>query len=524
MSGDRHGPVRVEVADDDAPEEAVRAGGAGPTPRGRTWWAAGLAVALGVGLVAAARVSAEADRRDEDDVARLAFRSGFTASLREPLEELWRADGRLVGAGSGVVVLEERGTTPSRLVARHAGTGEERWTGAWAPPEDVARCEGAAALLLCEVVGSGYGSPNTDEVLGEVPGALLAVDPADGGVVAAFELDGRTVGWAVLDDDAVVARRAGDRLEVRRLEVSRRDPGRSDAGGLRTLWSTDVALPSGVTATQLTVRAEHGAVVVEGRVGTVLDGDDGAVLVAPGPAAEGSPVSVVVSPAGALVSTGPGSAEWFDRRPGAARPSVLLGRPVAQAPDDGSTPEVVLLEQGLRLVAVEAASGAVLWERPEAPWRQVARRAGSVLVVEPGRITRVDARTGEERWVRPSGARPERPPGPGAFLLDARRVLLGASLTGGPPAVTELDRGVQVWVGAPSLEGALRPGTGAAVALAVADGAVVAWGAGRGPGGGLISPLGTDRSDVIVAEREGPGDGYRRGNAPEAARSPVGLR
>lgn len=488
MSGDRHGPVRVEVADDDVPV-TVRAGGAGPRVRGHRWWAVGLAVALGVGLVAAARVSAEADRRDEHDVARLAFRSGFTASLREPLEELWRADGRLVGAGSGVVVLEERGTTPSRLVARHAGTGEERWAAGWARPEEVARCEGAAALLLCEVVGSGYGSPNTDEVLGEVPGALLAVDPADGAVVAAVDLDGRTVGWAVLDDDAVVARRSGDRLVVRRLEVPRLDVVRLDASGsdggrpasgLRTLWSTDVALPQGVTATQLTVRAEHGAVVVEGRVGTVLDGDDGSVLVPPGPAAEGSPVSVVVSPVGALVSTGPGSADWFDRRPGAARPSALLGRPVDQAPDDGSAPDVVLLERDQRLVAVEAASGTVLWERPEAPWRQVARRAGAVLVVEPGRVTRVDARTGEELWARPSAAGPERPPGPGTFLLDARRVLLGASLTGGPPAVTELARGVQTWVGAPSLEGALRPGTGAAVALAVADAEVVAWGPDEG--------------------------------------------
>jgi hypothetical protein len=501
MSGHRHGPERVELAGDDVPAGVVREDRAG-SPRVRRWWAAGLVTALGVGLVTVAQVSADADRRDDDDVARLAGRSGFTASLREPLLELWRADGRLVGAGSGVVVLEERSTPPSRLVARHAGTGEVLWAASWAPPQDVAHCEAAGGPLLCEVVGSGYGSPNTDELLGEVPGALVVVDPADGGVVAALELDGRTVGWAVVHGDTVVARRSGARLAVSRLDVPSLDLGAgggpapttaaatvrgvagdgADGGvpevaGLRTVWSTDLPLPAGVTAGQLTVRVDHGAVVVEGRVGVVLDGGDGRVLVAPEPTVDpGRPVRVVVSPGGALVSSAPGTSTWSDRHRAGGPPTVLPGRPVEQAPDDGSAPEVALLERGGRLVAVEAASGAVLWERPEAPWRQVARRAAAVLVVEPSGLSWVDARSGAEIWRRSSSARAGGRPAPGTFVLDARRVLVAGALTAGPPAVIELDRGVQTWVAPRSLDGRLRPGTGAAVVLAVGDGTLTAWG------------------------------------------------
>jgi hypothetical protein len=138
---------------------------------------------------------------------------------------------------------------------------------------------------------------------------------------------------------------------------------------------------------------------------------------------------------------------------------------------------VALVDRGGLLVAVDVRSGAVLWERPEAAWRRVARVDGTVLVVEPGSVARVDATTGEERWSRPvAGAPTERSPGPGALLLDARRVLLGTALTGGPPVTAELDGGVQPWVGPVTLRGVLRPGTGAAVLLTVDGGMVAGWG------------------------------------------------
>lgn len=475
MDDDRPRPVQVEVADDDAPVAWAGDGGAGRSPgRVRRWWAAGLAVALVVGLVGAAQVSDDADRRDDADVARLAGRHGFTASLREPLVELWSSTDRLLGAGAGVVLLEDRGSDPSRLVGRDAGTGDVRWTGGWASPAEVARCAEAAGLLLCEVAGSGYGSPNTDEMLGEIPGGLLAVDPEDGAVVAGWELDGRAVGWAVVEDDAVVARRSGSHLEVVRHDVS---TSVLPDGGASPVWSTTVPLPDGVTANQLTLREDHGAVVVEGRVGSVLDAADGGVLVPPQRAdGAGLPVRVEVSTAGTLVWRTADVATWFGRPAGG--PSWLLpGRPVQEVADDGSSPEVVLVERDGRLVAVDALTGMVLWERAGAAWRRVARVAGAAVLVEPGLVVGVDVTTGEESWRLPVPVRSQAPaPGPGALALDARRALLGEALTGGQPAAVELEEGTQIWVLPDALRGALRAGTGPAVVLAVTDRGVSAGG------------------------------------------------
>nr|WP_297425606.1 PQQ-binding-like beta-propeller repeat protein [uncultured Actinotalea sp.] len=487
MSGGSHGAVPVEVVDDAPAEDGRRrarsarspAEAAGPAARwpARRWWVVALLGVLVVGLVGAARASAAADRRDDDDVARLAGRSGFTASLREPLEELWRARARLVGAGADVVVLVEGTSQSAQLVGRDAGTGDVRWSAAWAAPADVLGCDEAAGMLLCEVAGFGYGSPNTDEMLGEVPGRLLVVDPTTGAVVDEQELDGRTVGWAVAADDVVVARREGASLTVVRQRFAR-SPAPPDAASAELVWTVRLPLPDGVTANQLTLRVDHGTVVVEGVVGAVLDAGDGAVLVPPSRTAEpGLPVRVEASASGALVHRGERSATWFDRRSAPRASQDVAGAPVEQAPDDGSSPGVALVDRDGLLVAVDAASGTVLWEREEAAWRRVARVDGTVLVVEPGAVTAVEATTGEERWSRPLAASwTERAPGVGDLVLDARRVLLGTELTGDRPVAVELAGGVQTWVGPAALRGVLRPGTGAAVLLTVDGGTVAGWG------------------------------------------------
>lgn len=492
MNGRSHGPVPVEVVDDavDQGRGARSAGGgeesAGRAPRrrARRWWVVILLGSLVVGLVGAAGASAQADRRDDDDVARLAGRFGFTASLREPLEELWRVRGRLVGSGADVVVLVEGSSGATRLVGRDAGTGGVRWSAGWATPADVLGCAAAAGMLLCEVAGSGYGSPNTDEMLGEVPGRLVVVDPATGGVVDEQPLDGRTVGWVGVADDVVVARRDGTRLTVARQDVagSPAPPGTPRAGlGAEPVWTARLPLPDGVTANQLTLRHDDGALVVEGRVGAVLDAGDGTVLVPPLRAAEpGLPVRVETSASGALVHRGGPSATWFDRRAAPRAGHVVPGSPVASGPDDGSSAEILLVDRGGRLVAVEASSGTELWERPRAVWRRTARVDGAVLVVEPGALVAVDATTGEERWSRSVAATTTAgAPVSGDLVLDARRVLLGPALTGGPAVAVEHDHGVQTWVAPRALDGRLLPGAGPATLLAVDGGAVVAWGSGR---------------------------------------------
>ncbi|WP_034228531.1 hypothetical protein, partial [Actinotalea ferrariae] len=228
MSVDRERTAPVELADVDAgdgrPSHGTdRAAVPDRRPSGaRRWWVLGLLLVLGAGLAGGSGLSAAADRRDDDDVARLAPEPGFTASLREPLVERWRTTDRVVGVGAGVVLLADRsggtGTAPA-LQAREAATGRVRWTAGWTPRAGVTRCEEAGAALLCDVPGAGFGAPNTDELLGEVPGRLLVVDPVDGRVEAEWDLDGRTVGWAVAGADVVVARREGDRLAVARYAL-----------------------------------------------------------------------------------------------------------------------------------------------------------------------------------------------------------------------------------------------------------------------------------------------------------------
>lgn len=472
-------PTQVELTDDDvAPGARGESGPGAPGAASRRWWAAGLVLALGVVLVGSAQLSATADRQDADDVARLADQPGFAGSLREPLVPLWDAPDRLVGAGAGVVLVEDRtAAPPALLVARDAATGRTRWTGRWASLGGVTHCGPVDTVLLCEVLGSGFGGPNTDELLGEVPGRLLAVRPEDGRLLGEVELDGRTVGWAPADDDVVLARRDGERLTVSRRVVPDTTP--DEDARWTQVWSASVPLPTGVTANQLSLRVEAGLVVVEGRWGVVLDAADGATVVAPTQqGAAGGPVRVVVSSAGVGVWTTEGTGTWTARE--GRRTATLTGEPVVESPRDGSAPQVLLLERASGLVAVDAPTGAVLWERPPEPWRRVARVAGAVLVVEPGRVVALDARTGAPAWRRPLPTAPGgAPPAAATFLLDARRVLLGDALTGEGLMVVDLADGVQLWSRTPGVPGLLRPGTGAAVVLSEAGGRTTAWGPAR---------------------------------------------
>ncbi|WP_225755416.1 PQQ-binding-like beta-propeller repeat protein [Actinotalea sp. Marseille-Q4924] len=478
MSAGSGRPEPVELTDETvptAPDDVARA----PRPPAATasrWWAAALLLALAAALVVGALVSAGADNRDDDDVARLAGVQGFTGSLREPLVELWSTGDRVVGHGAGLVLLEDR-AAPSSVRAVEAGTGTTRWRGGWTSRTGVTHCEAASGVVLCEVLGTGFGSPNTDEMLGEVPGRLLAVDAGDGTLLGETALDGRTVGWAVVGGDAVVARRDGDRLTVSRLTVPTGAPGSSGPsagpGPWETVWTTRFALPGRVTANQLTLRVERGSVVVDGRLGVVLDVVDGSITVAPQQAAGGGSVRVVVATTGAGVWTAPGTGTWHDRR---GTVTTLDGDPVAEAPRDDSAPDVVLLEGSAGLRAVDVVSGTTLWERPAQPWRRVARVGGSVVLVEPGALAVVDVLSGAESWRRSLPAAPDGPPAAAAFVLDARRVLLGGALTGAGPVVLDLDDGVQLWAADAPSAGTLRPGTGPAVVLVGGDGRTAAWG------------------------------------------------
>jgi outer membrane protein assembly factor BamB len=475
MRGDPQDAAHVELADDDAPTPGRaspdRPGATGAVPvRTRRRWATAAVLVLGAALVAGALVSSAADRDDDDDVARLDTQPGFAGSLRSPLAELWSTEARLVGAGHDLVLVTDRSASRAVLQALDAGTGRSRWVADDAV--DVLRCEETVGALLCEVPGSGLGAPNTDELLREVPGELLALDPVDGRVLGRSDLDGRVVDWSTAGADVVVGRRAGDQLVVTRRPATPRAAG--VAAAAPSTWTVELPLPASTTANQLALRVDGDAVVVEGRVGAVLDVRDGAVLVPPQlSTAPGGPVQVVVSDAGAAVWAEGGRATWFGPE---GVPLGLRGGPVRESPQDGSAPEVLLLDRDGRLAAVDVRTGSGLWERPEAPWRRVSRVAGVVLVVEPGAVVAVDARSGAERWRRPVVVGEAAGPAPGAVVLDARRVLLGESLTGGGLAVIALADGVQQWSTVERARGALEPGTGPAAVLAYGLHGVAGWG------------------------------------------------
>ncbi|MCL3860995.1 PQQ-binding-like beta-propeller repeat protein [Actinotalea sp. K2] len=408
----------------------------------------GLVVLLGLGLTVVEQ------RRDEALVASVAHVPGLSTSLREPLVERWQTGGPTSVAG-GLVLGRQMVDGQSRTVAHDARTGEVRW----AAPSGIdaagspLRCRTAVAgdaLLVCMISGGGVRAPNSDAVLGGLPGRLLLLDAEDGSVRDERPLNSRTVGWDVLEEDLVLARRESGALHISRSRLVSRE----------VVWSVEVPLARDVRARQVVLGVAHGLVVVEGRMAVVVDGRDGEVLGTWDP--EGrrvQPVQVQTGPLGFAVWRTPREAQWFDRDGHAG--ATLPGSPLEAVVDDGSSPHVTLVQDRADLLAVDVRTGEVLWRGP--PVRRALTRIDGLVVVEGGgSLHAIDLATGEGRWSAALG--PDSVPGFSPVTDGVRLLVPGYEVaTGRQVTAVDLRDGTPRWT---------LPLPGRGSALSVDDGVV----------------------------------------------------
>ncbi|MBX9246578.1 PQQ-binding-like beta-propeller repeat protein, partial [Actinotalea ferrariae] len=347
-------------------------------------------------------------------VAAAADVRGVVPSLREPPQDRagWPGD------PTGDVVLPDGLTVGPRSVDGALRTvalerdGTTRWT---APPQvDTAgrgsACSAASdpALVLCFVPGEpGVAAPTTDAELGGTSDRLVVLGTADGAVVAEHDLGSGGIGWAVLGDDVVIARRVGSEARLSRTDVLGAE-----------VWTRAVPLPAWVLARHLRLTVRDDLVVLTGPAAAVVD-PDGAVLgtwTAPGE--RRLSVDVQTSSVGFAVWTTPEVGTWFTRT-GAAG-ARLVGVPLRPAVDDRSAPQVVLLQDGWTLRALDVVSGE-LWQR-RVPQSAPARLDGVVVLDEGEVLTAVDVASGAELWSRPVGPCWD----PGAVVTDGVRLAVPA--------------------------------------------------------------------------------------------------
>lgn len=440
-------PAMVDVAlvDDgardpsgaDEPPRARRGrrpgGGAGRTRLRRAAVAGGVALAVGLGV--AVQAEREATAADDARVAALAAVEGTVPSLRSPPPDRrgWPGD------RSTTLVLPDGtqvGSLPVDGALRTVATAPDGTT-RWVAADDVdaagrgAACAPAAAdpgLLTCVVPGvPGVAGPTTDAVLGGTPDRLLVLDAADGQVREEVDLGPGTIDWAPLEDDLVVARRVAGTAEI-----TRRDLLGGDA------WTVRVDLPPWVLARHLRVRVQDGLVVLTGPTAAVLDGAGTVLGSWTAPGTRRISVDVRTSAVGFAVWTTPELGTWYDR---AGRAGVRLeGSPARPAVDDGSVAQVLLLQDGWTLRALDVVTGP-LWER-RVPQSVPARVGGLVLLDEGEDLVAVDVASGDVAWSRPVGPCWD----PGAVVTDGVRLAVPADDPAcGRTVAVDLRDGTERW-------------------------------------------------------------------------------
>jgi len=392
-----HGPSPADGPDDtgpggpadDADQPAARPRSAG---RLRRWWwvaAVGVAAVVATSLVSSAR--------DRAYVERIGAVPGLVRPLDGAPTEAWRAAGvpavgGVVASGDTLVLVSE--TPEGWLATSHdAATGEVRWTAVLGPPQR-AGFESSAAwcpsdggdvgpTIVCLVTRPGV--LYSRAAVGEVPmrTSVVTLSASDGSRLGGWDGPAGMVDAARLGDDLVVGW-----VDEGRVVVERR---RATSG--TAVWSyegtTVLAASSNIVPT---VRMDGGVVVVDDSATTVLDGADGDVLLT-GPRFRALQVASVGDHFATWASVGGG--RMYDND-GMVLYNVR-GLPVRPAVDDGSTDDVVVVDDGKSLSAVDAGTGAPRWTSDQA---LDVRTVVSHRLVVSG-LTHygvVDAADGQELW------------------------------------------------------------------------------------------------------------------------------
>lgn len=442
-----------------------------PRPGRRAVVVTALVVAVGL----AALLEGRSERADLL-LAHAVAPAGSVTSLREPVGEVWRATGRVVGGGADVLVLAEAEPSGTTLTGRSAPTGDVLWTQELTParvrcprtleavdtPRDLVRGT-PEVLVLCEV------RPWPVQTFGD--GQLWVLDPADGSVRARRTLGART-SWDVLGNDLVMAQQAGRDLRVSRESLV----------GARVVWAVSLALPDGVSAAQVDLRVGDGLVAIGGAMGAVLT-SSGDVLGRWERGSRGA-VAVRTDVDGFAVWSESGEGLWFDR---SGRPGVRLpGEPVDVLDrGPGSTgdpfvgdaragmPDDLLLVRTPGGIAVADVTGrGLLWSRGAARTREVLVVGGTAVLATRSQVRAVELTHGRSLWTAERGLGTDT----GSLLTDGLRVVVPGHEAGAGRSVTvrSIADGEVLWT-APLPRGAaaLEAGPGGVLLASVPGGVVV---------------------------------------------------
>jgi len=450
------------------------------------------AATLAVGLVGTQVIL---DTLERAQLARLAAVPGVLAPVDESIHTLWSSSdwGTIYSVGAGAFGdlgigghLDDAGERTARAV--RSRTGEVVWTTVLRPAEPTAPALGTPSAPSCTVdagapqvvclVSDAARLDTSDGSVTAVPATfarLVVLDPTTGAVIAQHdEPISAALSVAVLDGLAVVASRS----DTGHLVVVAEDPRSGEArwrfessaalaDAVPFTWSTD---PAGL---ELSVVAGHVAVTAAGGEAWVLSADGDLV----GDAVPGhvTRVEVVRRTRVAIVDYGPTGSDSPTMRIvagggslGAASDQLLVPLQV----DDGSVPDLlftmsdtllawdlrtgelawtggfsvssssvlldgrlILRTSGGRLVALDAKTGAMLWNEPllTGPDSSIATDGRSILASEPsptGPSSLVAFATddGHRRWEVPL-------PASVAYVWPMGRQLIGVSQDGDATAV-----------------------------------------------------------------------------------------
>jgi outer membrane protein assembly factor BamB len=426
--GARYGPA----GDDSGPPATI-----GLWPVLRRWWPVAVVVALAV--VAA---SVAIDRRDAARSDRIAAVAGMIRPLGTAPSVLWRvsgsADDDVLAAGGALVVVGPRQDV-WRATSLDPVTGAVRWSSALAP------------VGLAGTEGGGVQCPHTDADVGAVlicvvsnprplytdgnraPGRtrtvthqVIALGAADGAVRGQWTFTGTPITLGRIGDDVVVATTDADRF----VEIARR---RAVTGDV--VWqhrSGEAESTAGAARVEVGPRL----VLLTGATSAVLDAVTGTTVFS-----EPSLGYVLTAAVGNRFVT------WSTAHAGMLHDATgapdfgVPGFPAEQVANDGSAPDVLVIDQGPSIVGDDATTGRQLWSI-ETALNPVLTVDHELVLAGGPRVGVLDLRAGAVAWSREAGESLV-----GRPLSDGALVVAMATTVDGPPQLEAfgLRDGVPYW-------------------------------------------------------------------------------
>ncbi|HEX5331443.1 MAG TPA: PQQ-binding-like beta-propeller repeat protein [Cellulomonas sp.] len=423
----------VELAEDGAgASPGARSGPGSNSPEGqsiglwtalRRWWPVAVLVALAV-----AASSVAIDRRDAARSDRIAAEAGMIRPLTAAPSVLWRATATaaddVLAAGGALVVVGPRQDL-WRVTSLEPATGAARWSTVLAPVA-LAGTEGGGvecphsdadvgSVVVCVVTNprpvytDGNGAPRGTRT---VTHQVVALGAQDGAVLGQWTFTGTSIALARAGDDVVVAATDADLF----VEIARRAAVTGDVAWRHRSGEAET--------TAGTARVEVGPrlVLLTGATSAVLDAATGTVVFwQPSlnyvlTSAVGDEFVTWSIAHGGMLHDATGAPEF-----------AVPGFPAEQLANDGSAPDVLVIDQGRWIVGEEATTGRQLWSADTA-LDPVLTVDHQLVLAGGARVGVLDLRTGAVAWSREVGeSLVGRPLSDGALVVAMATTLDGSA-------------------------------------------------------------------------------------------------